>query len=98
VQGAALGILATLVAALKPALDAARITPAAALRRAVVERRAQAAARRAAYVALPILAASALILRFGPSKLSAAFAGLFGVLAAGALLTPFATVALMGAL
>jgi putative ABC transport system permease protein len=98
VQGAALGLVATLAAALKPALDAARITPAAALRRAVIERRAHAAARRAAMLALPILAASALILRFGPSDLGAAFAGLFGVLAAGALLTPFATVALMGAL
>jgi putative ABC transport system permease protein len=64
----------------------------------VLERRAHAAAKRAAIFALPILVASALILRFGPSDLNAAFAGLFGVLAAGALLTPFATVALMGAL
>ena len=52
-QGAALGFVATLLAAAKPALDAARIAPAAALRRAVLERRAHAAARRAAYVALP---------------------------------------------
>ena len=98
VQGAALGLLATLLAAAKPALDAARIAPAAALRRAVVERRAHEAARRAAYAALPVLAASALILAFGPSELYAAFAALFGVLAGGALLTPLATVALMGAL
>ncbi|HEX7236820.1 MAG TPA: FtsX-like permease family protein [Gammaproteobacteria bacterium] len=98
VEGAALGFVATLLAALKPALDAARITPAAALRRAVLERRAHAAARRAAYVALPILAASGLVLKFGPSELYAAFAGLFGVLAAGALLTPLATVAVMSAL
>ena len=98
VQGAALGFVATLLAAAKPALDAARIAPAAALRRAVLERRAHAAARRAAYVALPVLAASGLMLAFGPSELYAAFAGLFGVLAAGALLTPLATVALMSAL
>lgn len=97
-QGAGLGLLATLLAALKPALDAAGITPAAALRRAVLERRAHAAARRAAFVALPIFAASGLILAFGPSELYAAFAGLFGVLAGGALLTPLATVALMNAL
>jgi putative ABC transport system permease protein len=64
----------------------------------VLERRAHAAARRAAYVALPILAASGLILAFGPSELYAAFAGLFGILAGGALLTPLATVALMSAL
>jgi putative ABC transport system permease protein len=97
-QGAALGFVATLIAALKPALDAARIAPAAALRRAVVERRAHAAARRAAYVALPVLAASGLILAFGPTVLNAGFAALFGVLAAGALLTPLATVALMSVL
>jgi putative ABC transport system permease protein len=98
VQGAVLGFVATLVAAAKPALDAARITPAAALRRAVLERRAHTAARRAAWAALPILAASARLLAFGPSALYAAFAGLFGVLAAGALLTPLTTVLLMSAL
>lgn len=97
-QGAVLGIAATLVAALKPALDAARVAPADALRRAVVERRARSGARRAAYVALPVLAASALTLAFGPPELYAGFAGLFGVLAAGALLTPLATLALMSAI
>jgi putative ABC transport system permease protein len=95
VQGALLGLVATLAAAAKPALDAARVAPAAALRRAVVERRAQVAARRAAYVALPVLAASGLTLAFAPPELYFAFAALFGVLAAGALLTPLATVAFM---
>jgi putative ABC transport system permease protein len=95
VQGALLGLVATLAAASKPALDAARVAPAAALRRAVVERRAHVAARRAAYLALPVLAASGLTLAFGPAELYAAFAALFGVLAAGALLTPLATVAFM---
>ena len=98
VQGAALGFVATLIAAAKPALDAARIAPAAALRRAVLERRAHSAARRAAYAAVPILAASGLLLAFGPSQIYAAFAGLFGVLAAGALLTPLTTVFLMSTL
>ncbi len=98
VQGAALGLIATLIAAAKPALDAARIAPAAALRRAVLERRAHEAARRAAYIALPVLTASGLVLAFGPSELYAAFAALFGVLAAGALLTPLATIALMSAI
>ena len=98
VQGAALGFVATLIAAAKPALDAARITPAAALRRAVLERRAHFAARRAAHAAMPLLAASGLLLAFGPNQLYAAFAGLFGVLAAGALLTPLTTVFLMSSL
>ena len=98
VQGAVLGCVATLAAAAKPALDAARVAPAAALRRAVLERRAQNAARRSALLALPLLAASGLILAFVPSRLYTAFAGLFGVLAAGALLTPLATIALMSTL
>ena len=82
-QGAALGFVATLLAAAKPALDAARIAPAAALRRAVLERRAHEAARRAAYVALPVLAASGLVLAFGPSELYAAFRGIVRNLGSG---------------
>jgi putative ABC transport system permease protein len=98
VQGAVLGFAATLLAAAKPALDAARIAPAAALRRAVLERRAHSAARRAAATAVPLLVVSGAVLAFGPSELYAAFAGLFGVLAAGALLTPLTTVLLMSGL
>jgi putative ABC transport system permease protein len=97
-QGAALGVCATLLAAAKPALDAAGTPPAAALRRAVLERRSTSAARRAALAAIPVAALSALVLRYGPSSLPVAFAGLFGVLAAGALATPLAAVVLMNAL
>jgi putative ABC transport system permease protein len=97
VQGAALGLGATLVAAAKPALDATRIEPTAALRRAVLERRASTAARRAAGVAVLVLAVGGGVLVLGPSGLGFAFGGLFAVLAAGALLTPFATIVLMSA-
>jgi putative ABC transport system permease protein len=96
-QGAALALGATLVAAVKPALDATRIEPAAALRRAVLERRASTAARRAAGVAVPLLAVCGGVLVLGPSNLGFAFGGLACVLAAGALLTPLATIVLMGA-
>ena len=98
VQGAALGTAATVLAALKPALDAARAAPAAVLRRAALERRAKSGAVRAAWLAVPLLVISAAILAFGPKNLVAAFGSLFTVLAAGALLTPLATVALMAAL
>jgi putative ABC transport system permease protein len=98
VQGALLGLCATLVAAAKPALDAARTAPAAALRRAVLERRSHVAARRAAYAAVPVLGVSVLLLAYGPPDLPVAFAGLFAVLAAGALVTPLAGVLLMHAL
>jgi putative ABC transport system permease protein len=48
--------------------------------------------------AVALLAASGVTLAFGPSDLYVAFAALFGVLAAGALLTPMLTVALMQAI
>ncbi|MEO8466741.1 MAG: ABC transporter permease [Gammaproteobacteria bacterium] len=98
VQGAALGTAATLIAALKPALDAARASPAAVLRRATLERQAKRGAVVAAWLALPLLAVSGAILAYGPKNLVAAFGSLFAVLAAGALLTPLATVALMAML
>jgi putative ABC transport system permease protein len=98
VQGAALGLGATLVAALKPALDTTRIEPTAAVRRAVLERRASTAARRGAAVAMLLLGVGGAVLVLGPSELGVAFSGLFFVLAAGALLTPLATLALMSAL
>jgi putative ABC transport system permease protein len=95
VQGAVLGVAATLLAGAKPALDAARSTPAAVLRRAELERRTQRGAIKAALLAAPLLLASIALLVFGPKNLLAAFASLFAVLVAGALLTPFATVVLM---
>jgi putative ABC transport system permease protein len=93
--GVVLGLGATLVAALKPSLDAARSTPAAAMRRAELERRARRGARRAGLWALPVLAAATIVLGADSRNLYVAFAGLFLVLAAGALLTPVTTVALM---
>ncbi len=98
VQGAALGLGATLFAAAKPALDAANAPPASVLRRATLEREARRGARVAAISALPILAGSGLLVLVGPGSLYLAFAALFGVLAAGALLTPSATLVLMGGL
>src|SRR5690606_26477416 len=55
-QGALLGTAATLAAASKPALDAARVPPGAAMRRSDLERGSQRAARRGARLALPAIA------------------------------------------
>ncbi|MBN1237872.1 MAG: ABC transporter permease [Gammaproteobacteria bacterium] len=95
VKGASLGIVATLVAALGPSLDAARSAPAATLRRAALERRSRRRARLAAWWAVPALAAAAIAVAADPRNLYLGFAALFFVLAAGALLTPAATGALM---
>ncbi|HEX6998848.1 MAG TPA: ABC transporter permease [Gammaproteobacteria bacterium] len=94
VEGAVLGMAATLLAGLKPALDATRVAPAAALRRADVERAARRSARRGARLAVPVAGAGAVLLVVAPRDLTTAFAGLFCVLAAGALLTPAAALLL----
>jgi putative ABC transport system permease protein len=93
-QAAALGLGATGVAALGPALDASRCSPDMALRRAALERTARKRSRLAAVAAAPVAALAAALL-LGLPGLLAAFAGLFGVLCAGALLTPAATAGLM---
>lgn len=97
VHGAGLGIGATLVAALGPAIDAARGAPDATMRRAALERRSRERSRRAAWLAVPVLAVGGLALAVDPRSLHLAFAGLFCVLLAGALLTPTLTAWLMKA-
>ena len=95
VRGALLGVAGTLLAGAKPALDAARTAPALALRRADLERRSRRGARVAVWLAVPLAAGGLLLTALGPSSLRYAFAGLFGVLAACALLVPAATLLLM---
>jgi putative ABC transport system permease protein len=89
-RGAVLGIVGTILAGAKPAVDAARAAPAAVLRRAALERGAHRGARLAAAASLPVLIASLLTLAWGPRDLYTAFGGLFGVIAASALCVPAA--------
>lgn len=96
-RGAVLGLGATLVAALGPAIDASRAAPDAALRRAALERSTRSRANFAALLAVPVLVLAASLLLIGSRSLVMAFAGLFFVLCAGAMLTPFATLLLMKA-
>jgi putative ABC transport system permease protein len=95
-RGVALGICATLVAALGPAQDAARSPPDAAIRRAALERRSRARSRVAAWIVAPaVVLLGIVLLRANARGLFTAFAGLFFVLAAGALATPAVTAGLM---
>ena len=95
VQGASLGIGATLLAAVVPALEAARTTPDAALSRARLERTSRAGARVAAWSAVPMLGLGSVLLLVDRQSLPLAFAGLFCVLCAGAACVPLATAGLM---
>jgi len=94
-KGALLGLGATLLAALAPAITAANTIPAVAMSRAALERGAKEKSLLAALVALPTTAIASMVLLLGPENLIAAFVGLFFVLVTGALLTPLATVGLM---
>ena len=94
VYSAAIGIGATLGSALIPATLAARreITSAS---RSRLERSALVLARRFAFAAVPTLALAGLVLGLVERGLAAAFAALFLVLVAGAMLVPLATHGLM---
>jgi putative ABC transport system permease protein len=95
VVGAGLGFGATVLAAVKPAFDAARAGPTAAMRRADLERRSRHGVRRATRLALVFVIGAGVLLVVSSRSLFLAFGALFLVLAAGALSTPAATIALM---
>lgn len=97
-KGAVLGLGATVLAALAPALEAARMPPRAVMSRAELEDRTR---RRMPWLALLGLACAALaigLLALGTRSLVIAFAGLFCVIAAAAFFTPAVTMVLMRAL
>ena len=95
IRGLAVGVGAALLAALVPAIEAARTAPQSTLRRSTLENRI----RRllpwlvVAWAALTLAGAALLWLRGG--GLFTAFAGLFAVLIAAALLAPPLTAAFM---
>jgi len=95
--GAVLGIGATLLSALVPALLATR-QDVDSRRRSRLERSATVLTRRFAFAAPPTLLAAGLLLWVAPRGLVAGFVALFLVLIAGAMLVPIATRALMRAL
>lgn len=94
-RGAVPGIVATLVAALLPAREAAATQPAAALRRSVLEDRSRRSARRGAVLAAIAFGAALACLTGSERSLAAAFSGLFLLVLGVALLTPLAVTALV---
>jgi len=91
IKGGMLGIGATLLAAIAPALDAAHTPPSSVMRRASLERAMQKRVRSAAWLALPCILLAALILKLTATNLYAAFGGIFLIIVAGALLIPLIT-------
>lgn len=97
-KAAVLGIGATVLAALPPAVEAATAPPRAALSRSAIESRRRRAVPRLAAAGLGLLLAGAGALRASGTSLAGSYAGLFLLMLGFALLTPGATVALMAAL
>jgi putative ABC transport system permease protein len=95
-EGAALGLGATLLAAAAPAWEATQAPPRAVLLRSSLEARLRKALPRATFAGLGLLAGGLLLLV--PKSLVVSFSGLFGVILGCALLAPVATVLLMRAL
>ncbi|MDH3272575.1 MAG: ABC transporter permease [Gemmatimonadota bacterium] len=88
VKAAALGVGATLLAALPPALEAAGANPRVAALRSVIESRARRMVPRAAALGVLSVAVGWLVLEFSSRSLAVSFAGLFFVIAGLALVTP----------
>lgn len=95
-KGMALGLGATLLAALPPALEAAAAPPRVAQLRSAVESAARRAVPRAAASGLVLFGAGGLLLLVPTRALVVSFAALFLVILGMALLTPLGTVALVG--
>lgn len=93
-KGAALGIGATLLAALAPAIEATQAPPRAVLTRSSLEDRLRKALPRATLLGGGLLLLGGALLAI-PAGLMVGFAGLFGVILGCALLAPGATVVLM---
>src|SRR5947209_8291745 len=93
--GAALGIGATLLAALVPALEATQAPPRAVLSRSALEAGLRRALPRASALGILLLLVGAGLLAIPGELLVVSFAGLFAVILGFALLAPVATVGLM---
>ena len=94
VKGAAIGLGATLLAALAPAFEATQAPPRAVLTRSTLEARTRRALPRATILGFGLLLLGVGLLAI-PRSLLISFAGLFGVILGCALLAPGATVVLV---
>jgi len=95
-KGVALGLGATLAAALLPAWEAARSEPVVTLRRSSLEDVARGRAPRLALLGLGVLALGVGLLALPTHALLPAYGGLFSVLLGTALLVPWTTAKVAG--
>ena len=96
-KGAVIGVAATLLAALAPALEAASAPPRVALLRSNTEQRARRGVSRAARAGATLVLAGGLILAIPSGSVLLGFLALFLVILGLALLTPAGTVVVVRA-
>ncbi len=94
-EGTAIGIGATLLAALVPAIEATQAPPRAVLTRSTLEARMRRALPRATAAGVGLLLLGGILLAIPGTSLGLSFGGLFAVILGFALLAPGATVVLM---
>ncbi|HET9490682.1 MAG TPA: FtsX-like permease family protein [Methylomirabilota bacterium] len=94
-RGILLGIGATALAALAPAVEATGAPPRAVMSRAALETRARRALGRAPWLGLGLIGAGAAVLAWPRGGIAGGFAGLFLVVVGYALLTPGAAVLML---
>jgi putative ABC transport system permease protein len=97
-KGAAVGLLASLVAALVPSFDATRTPPAGSMRRSAVEENTRRLLPWLTLGAALLIVAGVLVLLLPLNSLALSFGGLFAIVVGGALLTPAALVLFMAGL
>jgi putative ABC transport system permease protein len=96
-KGAALGLGATLLSGIVPAVEASATPPGSAIQRVGLEARARRAAPRAALAGGIVLAAGSLLVAWSGRSLAWSYAGLFAAILGAALLTPLAMMGAAGA-
>ncbi len=94
-KGILLGVGATAVAALAPAVEATAAPPRAVMSRAALETRARRTLGRAPWLGLGVIGAGAAVLAWPAAGIAGGFAGLFLVVVGYALVTPGAAVLLL---
>ena len=94
-KGLALGLGATALAALGPAVEATRAAPRAVMSRAALETGARHAVRRATWLGAALFSAGALLLAWPGGGIAGGFAGLFVVMIGCALVSPAAALGLL---
>lgn len=91
VKGAVLGVVATVLAALVPAHEAASATPQVSMGRSSLEERWRRGAPRAAIAGAVVAALGTLVLALAEQSLAVSFVGFFGIVAGAALTAPMLT-------